>query len=59
MLLLQDIRNSFKLNIDSNIYQKNKEKLVVHNELLFTLKIGIKKGLIISLSCEEINPIQA
>lgn len=56
-LLLQDIRNSFKLNIDSNTYQKYKEKLVIHNELLFTLKIGIKKGLITSLTCEEINTI--
>jgi hypothetical protein len=53
-LLLQDIRNSFKLSIDSNVYQQNKEKLVVHNELLFTLKIEIKKGIITSLNCEEI-----
>jgi len=42
------------LNIDSNIYQQNKEKPVIHNELLFTLKIGIKKGVITSLTCEEI-----
>jgi len=57
-LLLQDIRNSFKLNVSSEIYQKNKEKLVVHSELLFTLKIGIKKMVITSLDCKEINTIQ-
>ncbi|CAI2187102.1 19474_t:CDS:2 [Funneliformis geosporum] len=43
ILLLQDIRNSFKLNINPEVYQTNKEILINHNELLFTLKIEVKK----------------
>ncbi|CAG8723113.1 9614_t:CDS:2, partial [Racocetra persica] len=49
ILSLQDIRNAFQLNISSDFYQKNKENLVIHSELLFTLKIGVKRGKINSL----------
>jgi len=56
-LLLQNIRNSFKLNIDIDNYEKNKEILVNHNELLFDLKIGIKNNTINSLICEKISKI--
>jgi hypothetical protein len=31
--------------------------LVIHNELLFTLKIGVKRGKINSLICENIKNI--
>ncbi|CFW92797.1 DNA polymerase III (alpha subunit) [endosymbiont DhMRE of Dentiscutata heterogama] len=55
ILSLQDIRNAFQLNISSNFYQKNKENLVIHSELLFTLKIGVKRGKINSLVCESIR----
>ena len=54
-LFLQDIRNSFKLNISSTFYLTNQENLVIHNELLFTLKVGIKRGKINSLICEKIS----
>ncbi|CAG8674229.1 5227_t:CDS:2, partial [Cetraspora pellucida] len=54
-VFLQDIRNSFQLNISSGFYQENKESLVIHNELLFTLKIGIKRGKINSLVCEGVK----
>src|SRR5205085_3189785 len=54
-VLLQDTRNSFKLNISAEFYSKNKEKLVIHNELLFTLKIGVKQGKISSLICEKVR----
>ncbi|CAH1755736.1 9164_t:CDS:10 [Entrophospora sp. SA101] len=42
-LLLHDIRNSFKLNITKEFCLENKADLVVHNELLFTLKIRVKQ----------------
>ena len=57
LLFLQNIRNSFKLNMSIETYQENKELLIVHNELLFTLKIGIKNGSINSLICEKISDI--
>ncbi|KLL04542.1 MAG: DNA polymerase III subunit alpha [Mycoplasmataceae bacterium RV_VA103A] len=56
-VFLQDIRNSFQLNISSGFYQENKENLVIHNELLFTLKIGVKRGKINSLVCEGVKNI--
>ncbi|CAG8456875.1 27251_t:CDS:2 [Gigaspora margarita] len=56
-LLLQDIRNSFKLNISRKFYLENKENLVIHNELLFTLKVGVKQGKINNLICENIENI--
>ena len=54
-LLLQDIRNSFKLNISSNIYQNNQAIITTHNELLFSLKIEVRNRKIISISCEKIS----
>ena len=56
-LLLQDIRNSFKLNINSNIYQNNKELITTHNELLFVLKIEVKNKKIASIACEKISEV--
>src|SRR4051794_1340829 len=55
ILLLQDIRNSFKLNINPEVYQTNKEILINHNELLFTLKIEVKNRKIASITCEKVN----
>jgi DNA polymerase III subunit alpha len=57
VLWLQDIRNSFKLNISSEFYWESKENLVIHNELLFTLKIGVKRGKINSLICENVKNV--
>jgi hypothetical protein len=54
-LFLQDIRNSFKINISSTFCLANQEKLVVHNELLFNLRVGVKQGKINSLICEKIS----
>jgi len=56
-ILLQDIRNSFKLNIGTEFYLENKEILAIHNELLFTLKIGVKQGKINALTCEKVSSI--
>ncbi|CAH1756389.1 12192_t:CDS:2 [Entrophospora sp. SA101] len=53
-LLLQDVRSSFKLTISANIYQEHSEKLVIHNELLFEVKIRISEGKVGSLICEKI-----
>jgi len=55
ILFLQDIRNSFKVNINSAFYLANQENLVIHNELLFTLKVEIKQRKISSLICEKIS----
>jgi len=57
-LLLHDIRNSFKLNADSAFYLANQENLVIHNELLFILKVGLKQGKINSLICEKLISIK-
>lgn len=54
-LLLQDIRNSFNLNINPAFYLAHQESLVVHNELLFTLKVGVKQGKVNHLTCEKIG----
>ena len=56
-ILLQDIRNSFKLNIGTDFFLENKEILVIHNELLFTLKVGVKQGKINALTCEKARSI--
>lgn len=56
-LELQEVRNSFKLEITEQIYQINREKLVIHNELLFTLKVVIKESRIFSLACEKIGDL--
>lgn len=58
ILFLQDIRNSFKLNASAQFYRENKENLVIHNELLFTLKVGVKLGKINNLICEKISNIK-
>ncbi|MCE8162817.1 MAG: PHP domain-containing protein [Candidatus Moeniiplasma glomeromycotorum] len=57
ILWLQDVRSSFKLAITEPIYQINQEKLVIHNELLFSLKIILKEGRIFSLICERIESL--
>lgn len=55
ILLLQEARSSFKLEITEQVYQMNKEKLVTHNELLFFLKVIVKERRIFSLVCEKIE----
>ena len=55
LLILQDIRSSFKLSVSRDIYQLNKDKLIVHNELSFTIKIEMKEGKINSLICQKIE----
>jgi len=57
LLILQDIRSSFKLSVSGDIYQSNKDKLIVHNELLFTIKIEIKESKINSLVCQKIEEL--
>jgi DNA polymerase-3 subunit alpha len=54
IITLQDIRNSFKLAISDDFYLSNKDNLVIHNELLFNLRVELKQGKINSLACEKI-----
>ena len=56
-LSLQEARSSFKLEIIEPVYQINQEKLVIHNELLFSLKVIIKERRIFSLACEKIEDL--
>ncbi|MCE8163703.1 MAG: DNA polymerase III subunit alpha [Candidatus Moeniiplasma glomeromycotorum] len=56
-LVLQDIRSFFKLNVNKEFYLANKEKLTIHNELLFTLKAEVKQGKITTLICEKVSSI--
>ena len=57
MLLLQDIRSSFKLEINTDNYQKYQEILVDHNELLFTCQIKITNGKINHIKLEKISEL--
>ena len=57
VLWLQEVRSSFKLQITESIYQISKEKLIIHNELLFTLKVVVKENRIFSLVCERIESV--
>ena len=43
-LVLQDVRNSFKLEISDLDRQENQEILTIHNELLFVCQIKITDG---------------
>ncbi|KLL02310.1 MAG: DNA polymerase III alpha subunit [Mycoplasmataceae bacterium RC_NB112A] len=56
-LSLQETRSSFKLEITEQFYQINQAKLVVHNELLFHLKVVVKERKIFSLTCEKIESL--
>jgi hypothetical protein len=56
-LSLQDVRSTFKLEITEQTYQINQEKLVTHNELLFSLKATVKERRIFSLVCEKIEEL--
>ncbi|RHZ35580.1 PHP domain-containing protein [endosymbiont GvMRE of Glomus versiforme] len=56
-LLLQDVKTSFKLNINKSIYQLNKKILLIHSELLFDLSIKVKEGKIYFLACEKISNV--
>ena len=57
-LLLHDIRNSFKVNISTKFYLENKESLVIHNELLLTLKVVVKGGKVSNLICEKVSNME-
>ncbi|MEG7978515.1 MAG: hypothetical protein NY202_00935 [Mollicutes bacterium UO1] len=46
------------MNISTEFCLANKESLVIHNELLFNLKVGIKGGKVNNLSCEKIDKIE-
>lgn len=56
-LFLQDVRNSFKLDVNSAFYLANQENLATHSELLFTLKAGVRQGKINTLVCERISGV--
>jgi len=43
--------------MSTDVYQANKEMIVTHNELLFTLKVEAKEGKINNLVCERISNI--
>jgi hypothetical protein len=47
ILTLQDIRITFKLEIDKEYYEKKTETFTIHNELLFTCLVKKNKGKII------------
>jgi hypothetical protein len=45
------------VNISTKFYLENKESLVIHNELLLTLKVVVKGGKVSNLICEKIKSI--
>ena len=57
VLSLQEIRSSLKLEITEQIYQANQEKIVIHSELLFSLKVIVKERRIFSLICEKVEEV--
>lgn len=56
-LSLHDIRNSFRIPINYQLYEKKRKILLVHKSLLFTLELNISGRNIIDLNCKEIEEL--
>jgi len=55
LITFQDFRSSFKLFLEKNFWEKNKEILLIHNEVFVKIKVSVKNFLITSLTCLEIK----